>query len=608
MQLSIVWRRFASAAALTAAAIVMSSPSQSAKATPPPPGPKVTMLGDSTMAATIRYGTNAALQRRFAADVDALSCRGITRSCGRTSVPTTVMEEMARRRGRIGDALVIMAGYDDQNLAFGVDSVMNEAKAQGLSRVIWLTYRTTTTYLLPNKQSAAGLYESHNRILAAKADQYPALRIIDWDGFTKSQCNQPRGAKTSCWFAADGIHMTPAGATGLTTWLEQQLTTLLPSRCWTGERVGDAPTALAGAAARATPGGYTPARDVRLLDTRESDADDPGHRTPLASATHLAFDLPSATPADVTAAAVNVSAVDPCQDGFLTAYACDDGLAPTSTVNFLVDRSSSNSAIVRVGASKQLCVYSSADTDVIVDLTGWFTTTGSPFATASPTRLVDTRSAGAARLNVNGRRGAGSTTKIEFAGVAPNGVTAGWIAVVAVNPAHTGVVSLHSCDDPAVSATIYVRPDTFSGRIVANAAIVDTDRGGLCVSTTVDTDLVIDGFGWFGPAGSLHLTMSSAERLLDTRNPPAALAPLAPTSLKLTGAVDVINLTAVQPNGNGYITVHPCGALPNVSNLNTSVGVDRPVMALIAPGDNGLACITSSTGTNVVVDRLGSFS
>ncbi len=69
-----------------------------------------------------------------------------------------------------------------------------------------------------------------------------------------------------------------------------------------------------------------------------------------------------------------------------------------------------------------------------------------------------------------------------------------------------------------------------------------------------------------------------------------------------------INVTAVTPDGSGFITVWPCAVpRPTTSNLNYSSGA-IDANGVIAPVDaNGKACLYSHVGTDVVVDVAGWF-
>ena len=64
----------------------------------------------------------------------------------------------------------------------------------------------------------------------------------------------------------------------------------------------------------------------------------------------------------------------------------------------------------------------------------------------------------------------------------------------------------------------------------------------------------------------------------------------------------LVNVTAVGPDGDGFITVHQCGAVPGSSNLNFRVGQTLANLAVTALDGAGRACFTSSAKTDLIVD------
>ena len=153
-----------------------------AAATPPVDAPPVSLIGDSTMAGMAWNSTTGDDPRDIVGSAyrltfDAESCRRLVQdSCrGRFgTVPLSVLPLMrSTLNGRLGEAMVMMAGYDDTSIATAVDQVMAEAEAQGVTRVFWLTYRTNTSYVLPGGLEARDLYSSHNSELVAAAKRHP---------------------------------------------------------------------------------------------------------------------------------------------------------------------------------------------------------------------------------------------------------------------------------------------------------------------------------------------------------------------------------------------------------------------------------------------------
>jgi hypothetical protein len=231
--------------------------------------------------------------------------------------------------------------------------------------------------------------------------------------------------------------------------------------------------------------GSTPVEPVRLIDTR------PGEKQALSVAQSrlganqlLTVDvaaLPGADPT-ATAATVNVTAVDPTADGFLSVLpgpCATVSLPPsTSNLNMTAGRNAAASATVGLVAG-QLCVYSSTDTDVVVDLQALHgAATGGLITAVDPQRLIDTRD--------TTRLLAGQSLPLDL-GSAPEAVI---VNLTAVAPSGPGFLTLYPCG--AVLPTVS-NLNVVAGAIVANRAVVST--GGtnqFCVFTSVATDVVID--------------------------------------------------------------------------------------------------------------------
>jgi hypothetical protein len=235
----------------------------------------------------------------------------------------------------------------------------------------------------------------------------------------------------------------------------------------------------------------SPVAPVRLVDTR------PG----LTQALHVAQTrlganglltvavgtLPGADPLAV-AATVNVTAVDPSADGFLSVLPgpCSTVAVPPTTSNLNVARGRNAAATATVGLGNgELCVYTSTDTDVVVDLQALHGSNGGSTIANAPRRIIDTRE--------TRRIGAGTVLPVDI------GATTGAAIVnlTAVAPSGSGFLTLYPCGAaiPTVS-NLNVVADS----IVANRAVVSTAGSSqFCVYSSVDTDVVIDLEGSITP-------------------------------------------------------------------------------------------------------------
>jgi hypothetical protein len=76
---------------------------------------------------------------------------------------------------------------------------------------------------------------------------------------------------------------------------------------------------------------------------------------------------------DATAIVFNATVTEPQAPGYLTAYPCAPDPPLASNVNFIAGQSVPNMAISAVDANGDICIFNSAATHWIVDLSGFFT-------------------------------------------------------------------------------------------------------------------------------------------------------------------------------------------------------------------------------------------
>ncbi|MGE0879879.1 MAG: S8 family serine peptidase [Acidimicrobiia bacterium] len=316
------------------------------------------------------------------------------------------------------------------------------------------------------------------------------------------------------------------------------------------------------------------------------------------------------------AVVVNITVTETEADGYATAYPCGTTPPLASNVNFQRGRSVANVAEVKVGSDGQICVSSFAAAHVIVDLAGWYATApagaGSFFHALSPARIVDSRSTArvvpGAPLTV-GLSGRGGLPSSPFSSAVVN--------ITVTNPTGAGYAAAYPCgtDVPAVSNVNFE-----AGQTVANLAVVSVSQAStICIATYVEADVIVDVSGWYGPLGEASgaaFTALAPNRLLDTRAAGGPLPTGATRALTLVGAggvasdnvtAVVVNVTAVDPRVDGYLTAYPCGSTPPLaSTLNFRSGVTVANLAVVSVGTEGRICFTGYA-TDVVVDVSGFF-
>ena len=329
--------------------------------------------------------------------------------------------------------------------------------------------------------------------------------------------------------------------------------------------------------------------------------------------------------AGASAVMLNVTAVRPSGTGWVTVFPCGSERPNASSVNYVAGVVTPNAVLAKVGAGGKVCLYSEAETDLLVDVNG-FVPAGGSVATVVPARVLETRSGSFAKtvdglFLSGGRVAAGSTLELLVAG--RGGVDAGASAVMlnvtAVRPSGTGWVTVFPCgsERPNASSVNYV-----AGVVTPNAVLAKVGAGGkVCLYSEAETDLLVDVNG-FVPAGGSVATVVPA-RVLETRSGSFAKTVdglflsggrvAAGSTLELLvagrGGVDagasavMLNVTAVRPSGTGWVTVFPCGSeRPNASSVNYVAGVVTPNAVLAKVGAGGKVCLYSEAQTDLLVD------
>lgn len=245
------------------------------------------------------------------------------------------------------------------------------------------------------------------------------------------------------------------------------------------------------------------------------------------------------------------------------------------------------------------------------------------FVGLTPARLYDSRVAPRAI-----RVGAGTTAEATVLGV--GGVPVSGVSAVAVNISATGgsaASTLNAWPTGAVkpSTTAAVVPVTTSS---TSMAIVPVGRSGrINIGNDLgSTDCIVDVVGYFRPVAtttSTKLATVTPARLMDTRNgtggKTGTFAAGSSFDLVVRGVggvpstgVDsvVLNVTAITPTANGFLTVWPAGTTrPTTSSVSFSTGNTVSNLVIAKISSKGKVSIYNSSGaTHVVVDVQGYFS
>jgi hypothetical protein len=315
---------------------------------------------------------------------------------------------------------------------------------------------------------------------------------------------------------------------------------------------------------------------------------------------------------------------------YLTLWPTGQAQPLVSTLNSFSGTVVANAAIVPAGTGGAVSVYVSDQSDVILDIDGYFDATGSvtsySFYPATPCRVADTRGPagqfGGPALVTGQERDfpipSGSCAIPATAKAYSLNVTAipgtkylGYLTSWPTGAAQPGVSTLNS----------------WTGKVVANAALVPAgSNGSVSVFVTDPANVILDINGYFGqPGGAGELTFYPLApcRVVDTRGAAGAFGgpemeaqstrsfvlPAGDCSVPATAAAYSLNVTVVPDGVLPFLTAWPAGAgQPLVSTLNSFDGAVVANAAIVPAGTNGAVSIYVAGRTQVILDINGYFA
>ena len=365
----------------------------------------------------------------------------------------------------------------------------------------------------------------------------------------------------------------------------------------------------------------------RVVDTRVS-SKPPGFGPPyISGGTTRSFTMPSgpcSIPTTAQAYALNVTVVPHGSLGYLTVWPTGQSQPVASTLNSLDGRVKANAAIVPAGTAGAISAYATDDTDLVLDVNGYFVpatdSSALGFYPMTPCRLVDTRLKPPSTI-VSGTLAAGSSTLLGILSSStchvPSTALAYSLNVTVVPPADVGYLTMYPAGQSRPTVSTLNDP---TGTVVANAAIAPAGTGGsIEVYVTDTTDLLVDINGYFAPvaAGALSLYTLRPCRVLDSRFPTGAPPFVGTLNVDVIGSgcggsianqAYVFNATVIPPGYLGYLTLWPEGSSqPVVSTLNAYDGEITSNMAIV-PTHNTDVSAYAHDQTYLVLDIFGYFA
>jgi hypothetical protein len=210
----------------------------------------------------------------------------------------------------------------------------------------------------------------------------------------------------------------------------------------------------------------------------------------------------------VGAVVLNVTATDTSDSSWLTVYPAGSSRPLASDINFVRGQTVADRVVVPVGSGGKVNVYNfRGNTDVVLDVGGWFTDGSQPpegalFTPLNPARVVDTR-ANSGFAYTGQSLGPGSSAKYQLSG------RGGVPAMSSSSPPRAVVLNVTATNTTAGSwFTVYpsdaARPlasdlNWAAGQTLPNLVIARLGADGAIevYNFAGSSDIVIDVFGWY---------------------------------------------------------------------------------------------------------------
>ncbi|MBL8216088.1 MAG: hypothetical protein JNK87_35530 [Bryobacterales bacterium] len=381
---------------------------------------------------------------------------------------------------------------------------------------------------------------------------------------------------------------------------------------------------------------FVPVAPCRLMETRaeynfQGQTGAFGPPT-LAAGESRTLVLPSSTVCSIPAAAkayvVNVTVIP--KDGAavdqVTVWPAGENRPAARTVSSPDGQVVANTAIVKANGSA-VSLWASDPTDVIVDITGYFTDPGGDnlvFYPLTPCRVTDTRPLyrspagpfGPPAL-MGGQVRSFALPQGPYCSI-PSNARAYSVTLTVVPPASLAYLTMWPAGGPRPNVSSI---NSFAGRTLANNVIVPAGTGGsIDVFALNNTDLLIDINGYFAPDDGrtgLYFFPQSPCSVLDTAEG-ARLAdeetrtiPLRASNCSLPASAKAYALTTTAlPDGRSmpFLTLWPTGqSRPGTSVTNAFEGQVVTNFSIITVGANGSVDVFAYRRAHIAVDVGGYF-
>jgi hypothetical protein len=243
---------------------------------------------------------------------------------------------------------------------------------------------------------------------------------------------------------------------------------------------------------------FFPLTPCRVADTRLSTGSlsGPFLKGGAAGRSFPVLTSPCGIPAAAKGYSLNFTAVPHGSLGYITVWPAGQSQPVVSTLNATTGTITANAALVPAGASGAVSVFASDDTDLIIDVNGYFAAPASGglnLFNVTPCRVLDTRNGGG--QPITGKIAVGVSNH----SCMPPGAVADAFAFNVTTVPPGALVYLTLWPDAAPSQPTVSTLNAIDGAITSNMAIVPTTNGSIDAFASNPAQLILDLLGYFAP-------------------------------------------------------------------------------------------------------------
>jgi hypothetical protein len=335
---------------------------------------------------------------------------------------------------------------------------------------------------------------------------------------------------------------------------------------------------------------FYPLTPCRIADTRP----ERGGGGPIPGGTTQNFPILDiagcSVPATAQAYSLNLAAVPPSPLGYLTVWPAGGSRPNVSTLNDLTGTIVANAAIVVAGTGGEISVYPSSDTNLVIDIDGYFAppaTAGLALYAVTPCRVIDTRSG-------SGQPFSGlldPPVDVENSPCHPSAQALAYALNATVVP--QGALGYLTLWPDGISQPLASTLNALDGFITNNMAIVPTDRpdyGKINAYASGTTHLVLDISGYFAPLPPLSITTT-------TLPGGTIYTPYPPTALAATGGEPPYNWSVIGGSLPPGLGLSSAGVISGTPIAGGVFSVTVQVADTLANAASKMLSITIQTGS-----------